>query len=315
MMQNVNVNDIKIVQEKLKQLGYYHAIPTGIYNLATEEGIEAFQRENQQEVTGVLDNQTLDLLYYLTEPDYIPISTRPTLKLGDSGQDVLELQKKLKALLYYQGPLTSSFDIETENAVKRFQMLNDITASGVVNSTTWNKIDGLYGNISDCAKEEENTSDSYITYKVEKGDTLYAIARRYGTTVEAIKKLNGLTSDMLSIGQTLKIPTESTDTTYITYQVEKGDTLYAIARRYGTTVEAIKKLNGLTSDMLSIGQTLKIPTESTDTTYITYQVEKGDTLYALARRYGTTVEAIKQLNGLTTNLLSIGQILRIPVVS
>ncbi len=100
-------------------------------------------------------------------------------------------------------------------------------------------------------------NNNYITYIVNSGDTLYAIARRFNTTVDAIKTLNNLTSNTLSIGQILKIPT--TTNNYITYIVNSGDTLYAIARYYNTTVDAIKTLNNLTSNTLSIGQVLLIP--------------------------------------------------------
>ena len=151
------------------------------------------------------------------------------------------------------------------------------------------------------------------TYTVKKGDTLYSIARKYNTTVNAIKNLNNLSSSLLSVGQTLKIPKKETDTeentSTITYTVKSGDTLYSIAKRYNTTVNAIKDLNNLTSNTLSIGKVLKIPST---TTTVTYTVKSGDTLYGIARKYNTTVNAIKNLNNLSSSLLSIGQILKIP---
>lgn len=94
---------------------------------------------------------------------------------------------------------------------------------------------------------------------MQAGDSLWLIAQRYNTTVDAIKRLNGLTSDLLNIGQILKIPS-SQELPYIVYTVRSGDTLWLLSRRYNTTVDAIKKLNGLTSDILNIGQQLKIPT-------------------------------------------------------
>ncbi len=77
-------------------------------------------------------------------------------------------------------------------------------------------------------------------------------------------------------------------------------------------MDAIKSLNGLTGNMLQIGQVLRIPV-SQEQPYITYTVRPGDTLWLIANRYGTTVDAIKSLNGLIGNNLSIGQVLRIPV--
>lgn len=311
-------DEVKILQEKLKILGFYNAVITGSFGLSTEVGVRAFQEAYELEVTGMVDDNTWNLLYELTSPTIATISVYPTISYGDSGTSVRDLQTKLKTLLYYTGDINANFDLETENAVKRLQMNNDITANGIVNSATWNLINSLYGNLAPCVvdnEDQDNDGDNYITYTVESGDTLYAIARKYDTTVDAIKKLNNLTSNTLNIGQTLKIPLNTDESTnYITYTVVSGDTLYAIARRYDTTVDAIKRLNNLTSNTLNIGQTLKIPVNNNDEEgYITYTVVSGDTLYAIARRYDTTVDAIKKLNNLTSNTLSIGQILKIPV--
>lgn len=147
------------------------------------------------------------------------------------------------------------------------------------------------------------------TYTVQKGDTLYGIANKLGTTVSELKSVNNLTSDVLSIGQVLKVPNSSNEETSntITYTVKSGDSLYSIAKNYDVTVDAIKKENNLTSNLLSIGKVLKIPTTSvTETTYV---VKSGDNLYSIARKFNTTVDKLKKLNNLTSNLLSIGQIL------
>ena len=106
-------------------------------------------------------------------------------------------------------------------------------------------------------------------------------------------------------------PGTGTGTDTVTYTVQAGDSLWLIAQRYGTTVNAIKQANGLTSDALKIGQILQIPVSSAP--YVEYTVRAGDTLWELARRYDTTVTAIMQANGLTSSLLQIGQVLRIPV--
>ena len=121
--------------------------------------------------------------------------------------------------------------------------------------------------------------------------------------------LNNLKTSILSIGQVLKIPQKSTTlpstSNYIEYVVKRGDNLYSIANKYGTTVSEIKNLNNLSTNNLSIGQTLKIPSDG----QITYVVKSGDNLYSIAAKYNTSVNAIKQKNNLTSNNLSIGQIL------
>lgn len=150
------------------------------------------------------------------------------------------------------------------------------------------------------------------TYIVKKGDSLYSIANKYNTTVDELKRINNLTSNILSIGQVLKLPSDKVsdvekEENTISYTVQKGDSLYSIARKYSTTIDKIKDLNNLTTNLLSIGQVLLIPTDTNLET--TYTVQKGDSLYSIAKKYDTTVDRLKQLNNLTSNLLSIGQIL------
>ena len=113
----------------------------------------------------------------------------------------------------------------------------------------------------------------------------------------------------LGIDQNVPIPGPDTGT--VTYTVKAGDSLWLIAQRYGTTVDAIKQANDLTSDVIQIGQVLRIPVSQEP--YVEYTVKAGDSLWLIAQRYGTTVDSIKQANGLTSNLLRVGQVLRIPV--
>lgn len=156
------------------------------------------------------------------------------------------------------------------------------------------------------------------TYVVQKGDSLYSIANKLGTTVSELKKENNLTSNTLQIGEVLRIPTkeiyEGEENVYI---VKKGDTLYSVAMANNTTVDELKKANNLTSNILSTGQLLKLPSDKVsdvekEENTISYTVQKGDSLYSIARKYSTTIDKIKDLNNLTTNLLSIGQVLLIP---
>lgn len=149
-------------------------------------------------------------------------------------------------------------------------------------------------------------------YTVKPGDSLWNIAREYGTTVDAIKSLNGLSSDLLRVGQQLLIPGSTVPSTNQTYIVKSGDTLYAIANTYGTTVDAIKELNNLTNNMLSIGQNILIPETNQVSKPTMYIVKSGDSLWRIARNFNTTVNDIRVLNNLTTDLLSIGQVLMIP---
>ena len=151
------------------------------------------------------------------------------------------------------------------------------------------------------------------TYKVIKGDTLYGIAKKLDTTVDELKKINNIGNDKLSIGQVLKIPVKEIDLgDTSTYVVKAGDTLYGIANKYGITLNELKALNNLDTNNLAVGQILKVPSGlSLANSYI---VSPGDTLYSIAKKFGVSVNLLKEANNLVTNMLSIGQKLIIPVV-
>lgn len=162
------------------------------------------------------------------------------------------------------------------------------------------------------------TPSNENTYKVVSGDSLYSIARKYNTTVEELKRLNNLTSNTLSIGQVLKVPSKTTETPVDYYTVQRGDSLYSIAQKFNTTVNELIALNDLTSNVLQIGDVLKIPSSSNEnenTTGSTYKVVSGDSLYSIAQKFGTTVDELKSLNNLSSNTLSIGQVLVLPSTS
>ena len=120
-------------------------------------------------------------------------------------------------------------------------------------------------------------------------------------------KYNNLSSTNLEIGQQLLIPTNESKIN--TYTVKAGDSLYSIAKKYGISVDELKKANGLTANTLTVGQELVIPETSKSTTYT---VKSGDSLYSIADKFGVSVSNLKKVNNLTSNLLSIGQILVIP---
>lgn len=188
------------------------------------------------------------------------------------------------------------------------------------------------GEVLNIPSNEGTNPNNIVTYTIKKGDTLYGISMKFNTTVNEIKKYNNLSSNILNVGETLRIPEvysneEMVLPEYTTYTVKKGDTLYTIAKNNNISVDTLIKDNALTNNNLSIGQILKIRTNNIgevlecfgedyipndDKNYITYTVKKGDSLYKIANNYNTSVSNIMKLNNLKSTSLSIGQILKIP---
>ena len=152
-------------------------------------------------------------------------------------------------------------------------------------------------------------------YTVKKGDTLWDIANKYGTTVSKLKSLNNLKSNVLQVGQTLKVSSSEAEiipADYLVYKVKNGDNLSKIAKEYDTTVSTIMKINNLNSDKLAINQQLLLPkTKKTDGEK-TYTVKSGDTLSQIAYDNKITTSELKKANNLASDLLKIGQVLIIP---
>ncbi|WP_163182319.1 peptidoglycan endopeptidase LytE [Bacillus subtilis] len=164
--------------------------------------------------------------------------------------------------------------------------------------------------------------------KVKKGDTLWDLSRKYDTTISKIKSENHLRSDIIYVGQTLSINGKSTSsksssssTSSSTYKVKSGDSLWKISKKYGMTINELKKLNGLKSDLLRVGQVLKlkgsISSSSSSSSKVsssstsTYKVKSGDSLSKIASKYGTTVSKLKSLNGLKSDVIYVNQVLKV----
>lgn len=222
----------------------------------------------------------------------------------------------VKSIANYAGVSYTPANMEGYYIVKKGDSLWSIASKNNTTVDNIKKLNNLSSNnlsVGQVLKlsydaENEDIKKSNI-YTVKKGDSLWLIANKYGTTVDELKNANNLKSNTLSIGQTLIIPEKKESTSKISYVVKKGDSLWLIANKYDTTVEKIKSTNNLKSNTLSIGQVLVIPSSSE---FITYTVKKGDSLWLIANKYNTTVDNIKKLNNLSSNNLQINQKLILP---
>ncbi|WP_269523747.1 LysM peptidoglycan-binding domain-containing protein [Coraliomargarita parva] len=192
---------------------------------------------------------------------------------------------------------------------------------------------------------------SYETYTVKKGDSLWGISKRYNVSVSELTAANGLDKNaMLKIGQQLQIPVEGStamvttvtpdayqptayNTGTQTYKVRAGDTLSKIAKKFDTTVNAIKALNSKSSDIIRVNEELLIPGTATSTPvpaassgsstpapvltsgsgdYRTHTVKSGEYPATIARKYGMTTNELLALNGITDpRKLQVGQKLKV----
>ncbi len=168
-------------------------------------------------------------------------------------------------------------------------------------------------------QKPSNPSESstlVTTYTVQSGDTLSEIAARYGTTVNELISLNGISNpNLIYPGEVLRIPgrvSESSSSSLTIYKVQSGDTLSEIAARYGTTVNELMSLNGISNpNLIYPGEVLRIR-GNVSGSVATYTVQSGDTLSEIAARYRTTVNRLVSLNGISNpNLIYPGEVLRI----
>ncbi|RGP57337.1 lytic transglycosylase [Pseudomonas abyssi] len=158
-----------------------------------------------------------------------------------------------------------------------------------------------------------NERVNYQHYRVRRGDTLSQIAQRHQLSVSVIRDVNDINGSLLRVGQTLMLPqlagspaAPATNTLAgadsLRYRIQPGDNLWTIARAHGTTVNRIKRDNNLSSNGLTVGDTLVLQTAGTsadgDTRRVAYTVRSGDSLYTIAQRFNVDIDKIRDWNQL-----------------
>ena len=207
-------SDVKDLQTKLKKLGYYDAYVDGDYGDTTVAAVKAFQKKYNLTADGIAGKETLKKLDSVYE-NANSAKDDGSLRMGDSGSAVKDLQTKLKKLGYYDGTVDSTFGSGTYAAVKAFQKKYNLTADGVAGSETLKKLDSAYKN-ADSDKDDDSlrkgatgSAVKNLQTKLKKLGFYNAyVDGSYGdTTVAAVKafqKKYNLTADGVAGSETLK---------------------------------------------------------------------------------------------------------------
>ena len=207
---------VKDLQTKLKKLGYYDAYVDGDYGDTTVAAVKAFQKKYNLTADGIAGKETLkklDSVYKNADSD----KDDDSLRMGDSGSAVKDLQTKLKKLGYYDGTVDSTFGSGTYAAVKAFQKKYNLTADGVAGSETLKKLDSAYKNADSNTSTDDDSLRKGATGTAVK--TLQTNLKKLGfytayvdgsfgstteSAVKAFQKKYGLTADGVAGSATLK---------------------------------------------------------------------------------------------------------------
>ena len=239
-------SDVKDLQTKLKKLGYYDAYVDGDYGDTTVAAVKAFQKKYNLTADGIAGKETLKKLDSVYE-NASSAKDVDSLRMGDSGSAVKDLQTKLKKLGYYDGTVDSTFGSGTYAAVKAFQKKYNLTADGVAGSETLKKLDSAYKN-ADSDKDDDSlrkgatgSAVKDLQTKLKKlGFYNASIDGDYGdTTVAAVKafqKKYNLTADGVAGSETLK----KLDTAY--KNADSNTSTDDDSLRKGATGTAVKTL-------------------------------------------------------------------------
>lgn len=202
-------------------------------------------------------------------------------------------------------------------------------------------ITGSKSSTSSSTSSSTTKKSGSSVYTVKSGDSLWLIANEFKMTVQELKKLNGLSSDLIRAGQKLKVSgtissssssskksnsnkSSSSSSSTGTYKVQLGDSLWKIANKVNMSIAELKVLNNLKSDTIYVNQVLKTKSSGSDTSSkdtssksdqtsatTKYTVKSGDSLWKIANNYNLSVQQIRNINNLKSDVLYVGQVLKL----
>ncbi|WGD89347.2 peptidoglycan endopeptidase LytF [Bacillus subtilis] len=202
-------------------------------------------------------------------------------------------------------------------------------------------IPGSKSSTSSSTSSSTTKKSGSSVYTVKSGDSLWLLANEFKMTVQELKKLNGLSSDLIRAGQKLKVSgtvssssssskksnsnkSSSSSSSTGTYKVQLGDSLWKIANKVNMSIAELKVLNNLKSDTIYVNQVLKTKSSGSDTSSkdtssksdqtsatTKYTVKSGDSLWKIANNYNLSVQQIRNINNLKSDVLYVGQVLKL----
>lgn len=223
-----------------------------------------------------------------------------------------------------RGDTLYSIAQRTGVSVKDLQEMNNLTSTLIHPNTD---LIVAQNTSATTTREEQRRRETAKNVTVNAGDTLYSIARRNNVSVNDLRKWNNLSNDTIYLKQNLSLSqTNETNSQQpsantakqANYTVRQGDTLYSIAHRNGMTVAQLKELNGMTGNTILVNQSLRLANStneasnssaenSSNETNNNYRIQRGDTLYSIAKRNNVTVSQLSEWNNLTDNMIHINQ--------
>ena len=326
-------------------------LKVGFYHFLTATTVEEAEQQATFFASVVSEKQA-DCKLAMDYEQFNSVSTEQVNQIAMAFMQKVEELTKKQVIIYsdlYNSENTFNSELSSQGELwlayygdyKNLENVNSSWSTFIgVQYTDQGNVAGINGNVDrDLFTEEiflddsseipntENPNGNYnietIYYTVKRGDTLSEIASRYGTTVQEIAQINGIQNvNLIYPGQVLKITTNSsnhgsetnsTGKTY--YTIKRGDTLWGISRRYGVSVQNIISWNNIQNpNLIYPGQKLILygNYSSSNSNTVYYTVQRGDTLWRIARRYRTCPKRIARINGISNpNLIYPGQVLKI----
>jgi len=290
------------LQEQLCFLGFPLMLVDNIFGDKTEAAVRQFQATEDLEPTGVVDEETWRRMFEGEPLSLEPLGKEDRKKQKSSPERYIRIVLSLRRILLFEDDnLTANYPVAvgkptTPTPAGEFVIIDKLLNPGGVFGTRWmaftERRHGIHGtNQPDC-----------IGNAVSNG-----CVRMLNENVEEL-------FDQVPVGAPVIVETGAVIPPGGYYVVQPGDTLYLIALRFDTTIEALMRVNNITSDLIFPGQILQIvgAVPPSPIQFLTYSVRTGDTLFFLAQRFNTTVEAIMRANDLNQDTIYPGQILLIP---